>query len=106
MKRIAHILAVASALMLCTACGGFGSQKRVTAKVQDKEAYALGQRHAAEVVAVASDEGAVQDALLDVRARITNISAKVSQQSAHDYEAGFTDGIRSGSDSLARVMGL
>lgn len=47
---------------------------------------------------------ALQDALLDVRARITNIHDRLGAQASADYERGFTDYIKANDDSLARVL--
>lgn len=99
-----HILITAILLSLTCACTGEHHGQKVTAKVRDKKAYALGEQHARETIAISDDEAALQDRLLDVRARISNISSKLGPQSAHDYEAGFTDRIKADCDSLARIL--
>ena len=86
-----------------TACGGGGSDG-VSRHVRDRKAYALGQEHGERTVGLRSDEAALQDALLDVRARITNIHDRLGAQAAADYERGFTDYIKANDDSLARVL--
>lgn len=91
-------------LPLLAACSSDPHDGKVTPHVRDHEAYTLGKEHAARVAAVAADEGAVQEALLDVRARISNIRSKISPQSAADYETGFRDGLRHDCDSLARLI--
>ena len=91
-------------LPLLAACSGDPAKVKVSEKVHDKKAYALGEQHAREAIALSGDEAALQDKLLDVRARISNISSKLGPQSAHDYEAGFTDRIRHDSDSLAKIL--
>lgn len=76
----------------------------VTARVRDRKAYALGEEHAAALLRKAGDEAAVQDELLEIRARIYNFSTTVSPQSGADYERGFTDYVTAHSDSLARIL--
>lgn len=99
---------IASAAVLflaaCSSCGSNVNDGKVTEKVRDHKAYTLGEEHAAQVIAVAYDEAAVQERLLDVRARISNIESKLGPQSAHDYESGFTEAIRRDCDSLARII--
>lgn len=98
------LTALLSAIIL-TACGSSGSgPDNVSTKVRDREAYALGRTHATRILDLRTDEEAVQEQLLEVRARITNISSRLGAQSAHDYEAGFTDAIRENSDSLAAIL--
>ncbi|MCM1522367.1 MAG: hypothetical protein NC039_06925 [Muribaculaceae bacterium] len=99
MRKILTAIAVTLALASCS-----GNGNSVFKTSRDKEAYALGQAHAKEVIAIADDEAALQDKLLEIRARISNIDSKLGAQSATDYEAGFTDGIKAGSDSLARIL--
>jgi hypothetical protein len=78
--------------------------EKVSGKVLDWKAYNLGAEHAEKVIGIANDEAALQDALLDVRARITNIETKLGRQSATDYERGFTEYIRTEKDSLAKII--
>lgn len=78
--------------------------EKVSGKVKDWKAYNLGADHAKEVIKIAHDEPKLQDALLEVRARITNIRTKLGAQSAVDYERGFTEEIRTEKDSLARII--
>lgn len=80
-------------------CDGGG----VSSKVRDRQAYNLGKEHAAEAVRL-KDPSALQDYLLEVRARMSNISARVGRQAAADYERGFTDGVTAANDSLAREL--
>lgn len=87
---------------IATSCGN--DKTEVTRRVRDRKAYSLGQEHAAAVVALRNDESSLQDALLDIRARITNIHDRISAQSAADYERGFVDYITEKDDSLARVL--
>lgn len=105
MKRlIRYIPTLAAALMILGGAVAGCSGDRVTSHVRDREAYNLGQRHAARAVELAGNQAALEDYLLDVRARMNNISVKVSHQAAADYERGFTDGVSSRSDSLARIL--
>lgn len=99
-KIVRHLSAVCMLVML-TACGGADS---VSKRVRDHKAYSLGQEHAAKVVSLCSNESALQDALLDVRARMTNIHDRLGAQAAADYERGFVDYITENNDSLARVL--
>lgn len=78
--------------------------EKVSTKIEDWKAYNLGAEHAKEVILIAHDEDALQDALLEVRARITNIHTKLGAQSANDYERGFEECIRTEKDSLARII--
>lgn len=90
-----------------SSCGDDGQnpqQQKVSKRVRDKKAYALGGEHARKLLEYADDEGRVQDGLLDTRARISNINAKLGAQSAADYERGFTDYVRKNNDSLARII--
>ncbi|WP_300805933.1 hypothetical protein [uncultured Duncaniella sp.] len=93
-------------MMIMASCGG-GDGKvsgKVSQRVKDHEAYTLGENHAAELIGIAADESAVQDKLLEVHARVTNIREKLGAQSAADYERGFTRYIEANSDSLARLL--
>ena len=101
-SAVVAVLLTASTLIL-GGCGNSDS-KTVSEKIKDKKAYNLGKKHGLDVIAIADDEGALQDALLEVRARITNISDRIGPQSAHDYETGFTDCIRENSDSLSGIL--
>ncbi len=73
-------------------------------RVKDHEAYALGEQSAAELISVSDNEPAVQEKLLEIRARATNIGEKLGAQSAADYERGFTRYIEANHDSLARIL--
>lgn len=90
--------------LLLSACGGNDHSRHVSEKVRDHDAYELGQEHARVTIAVRFDESALQDRLLDVKARISNIDSKMGPQSAHDYETGFRDYINENCDSLARII--
>lgn len=99
-KELIRILLPVSLLAL-VACG---DSSQVSGHVKDRKAYSLGQEHGERIVGVRSDEPALQDALLDVRARITNIHSRIGAQAAADYERGFVDYIKANDDSLAHVL--
>ncbi|MDE5988394.1 MAG: hypothetical protein K2H17_03245 [Duncaniella sp.] len=94
-------------LSVTTSCGSSDEtarQQTVSGKVKDKKAYHLGEEHACKLLEQVADEDAVQDELLEIRARISNIGSKLGAQAAADYERGFTDYIRANNDSLARLL--
>ncbi|MCM1138786.1 MAG: hypothetical protein NC221_00180 [Duncaniella sp.] len=106
---ITIIIAVATSLWITgCSCNPTTSQtvegEKVSTKIEDWKAYNLGAEHAKEIILIAHDEDALQDALLEVRARITNIHTKLGAQSANDYERGFEECIRTEKDSLARII--
>lgn len=88
----------------CSSDTRTGQTEKVSGKVKDWKAYNLGADHAKEVISISDDEAKLQDALLEVRARITNIRTKLGAQAATDYERGFTEEIRTKKDSLARII--
>ena len=91
-----------AAVGVMSSCGG--DADGVSRHVRDRKAYALGQEHGQEVVGMRADESALQDALLDVRARMTNIHDRLGAQASADYERGFVDYIKANDDSLARIL--
>lgn len=105
---IISVLALSfSSAIIFTSCGGtesHSSAKKVSSKVHDREAYALGEKHAMNLLKSAHDEDSVQEGLLDIRARMSNIESNLGCQSAVDYERGFTDYVRKNCDSLARII--
>lgn len=96
------LLAVCAAGLMLASCGG--DPNTVSRHVRDRKAYSLGQEHGEAVVKLRDDEAAMQDALLDVRARMTNIRSRLGAQAEADYERGFVDYIKANDDSLARVL--
>lgn len=105
----ATVIVALPALFAGCSCGsstddGTNKQEKISSKVIDWKAYNLGADHAKEVISIAHDESELQDALLEVRARISNIHSKLGAQSATDYERGFTEYIRTEKDSLARII--
>ncbi|MDE6327316.1 MAG: hypothetical protein K2L91_02195 [Duncaniella sp.] len=95
---------IAMSLLALTSCGDSTPSRKVSQRVKDHDAYSLGERHAAALIEISSDEAAVQDRLLEIHARATNIGEKIGAQSAADYERGFTRYIQNHSDSLARLL--
>lgn len=95
---------VAGAVMLAAFMYSCGDSSGVSRHVRDRKAYSLGREHAEMTVASAGDESLLQDRLLEVRARITNINDRLGPQAATDYERGFTDFIRENCDSLAKII--
>lgn len=95
---------VAVSFVSCSCSSSQPARQKVSAKVMDKKAYSLGEEHARRIIEIATDEDKVQDGLLEIRARMSNIESKLSRQSAVDYERGFTDYIRSNCDSLALIL--
>ena len=96
--HISSVILVAG--LSLAACDGGG----VSSRVRDRQAYNLGMDHAARAVSLHDDPSALQDYLLDVRARMNNISARVGRQAATDYERGFIDGVTAADESLAREL--
>ena len=102
MRSTVTLALVAQMCLGLAACGGDGG--RVSRHVRDRHAYSLGKEHAERIVKLRNDEPALQDGLLDVRARITNINDRLGPQAATDYERGFVDYITEHDDSLAQVL--
>lgn len=100
-KAVVGILILAGVMAAVSSCGG---PEGVSRHVRDHKAYALGQEYGRKVVDLRDDEPSLQDALLDVRARITNIHDRLGAQASTDYERGFVDYIKANDDSLARVL--
>lgn len=99
---IQTLLFVSAITFTAISCSGDGSG--VSNHVKDRKAYSLGQEHGKRLVDLSGREDALQDALLDVRARITNIETRLGVQAATDYERGFVDYIKANNDSLARIL--
>lgn len=68
------------------------------------ELYNLGARHASDMLIECGDTLAIQDYLLEIAARRSNIGARMGSQAAADYQAGFKDYILNHNDSLARIL--
>lgn len=64
----------------------------------------LGRQHAAGLVSECHDDDERALRLLDVRARETIIRTRIGFEAADEYVAGFEEGLRQYSDSLARVI--
>lgn len=101
---VAALLLLQCAAISCSCSEENRKQETVSGKVKDKKAYRLGSEHAERLLEYAADEDALQDGLLAIRARISNIHSKLGAQPAADYERGFTDYVRTHNDSLARIL--
>ncbi len=70
----------------------------------DTSAWFLGAEHAIKLVRECDNDDERGLRLLDVRARETNIRVRIGDSAADAYVDGFEHGLRSVSDSLARVI--
>lgn len=70
----------------------------------DTAAWNLGNEHAVAFVRECADDDARGLRLLDIRARESNIRARIGDSAADAYVAGFEYQLRQQSDSLARVI--
>lgn len=68
---------------------------------RDSAAYKLGAEHALRMLERATDTVAIADALLDVRARETDIRRRLRDSAADAYVAGFTDMVAERNPQLA-----
>lgn len=70
----------------------------------DTSAWYLGMEHAAYLVNECSDDNERAMMLLDVRARESNIRARLGDDAADAYIKGFEHSLRLNSDSLSSVI--
>lgn len=70
----------------------------------DTASWNLGTEHAVAFVRECTDDDARGLRLLDIRARESNIRARISDAAADAYVAGFEYQLRQQSDSLARII--
>lgn len=99
------LLPTAMAFQSCSCSDDDNRQpEKVSSRVTDRKAYNLGQEHARLLIEHADDNDLVEDGLLDIRSRMSNIESNLGKQSAVDYERGFTDYVRANCDSLARII--
>lgn len=70
----------------------------------DTSAWLMGREHAAALAAECATDDERGLRLLDVRARETNIRARIGNSAADAYVSGFEHGLRAASDSLASVI--
>lgn len=68
------------------------------------EAIEAGRQAADELLAVATDENAVTELLLDIRSRIYDISCQYGEDAAGDFEQAFEEHVKNGNDSIARIL--
>lgn len=66
--------------------------------------YQLGQKHARELSQVATDTSRLNDCLLDINARITNIRNRIGAEAEQDYIRGLSDALRRDNPSLAATL--
>jgi len=66
--------------------------------------YRLGLKHARELAAQVSDTTALNDCLLDINARLSNIQARIGNNAAQDYLHGLRDGLGQTAPSLAKAI--
>lgn len=99
-------LTLSMAATILSSCSSSGDSATAGSswRVKDREAYRLGEHDAAEIIRYADDEDFVQESLLEVRARRTNIESKLGRQSAVDYSRGFTEYINKNCDSISRII--
>lgn len=100
---VTAIFSASTSITSCS-CSTDGSSTHVSSRVMDKDAYRLGEQHAREAIDLSGNETALQEKLLDIRARITNIRYNLGAQSAADYERGFTRYIKANSDTLTQLL--
>lgn len=99
------LLPTVTAVQSCSCSDDNSHQtEKVSPHITDRKAYNLGQEHARQLIEHANDNDLVEDGLLDVRSRMSNIESNLGKQSAVDYERGFTDYVRANCDSLARII--
>ncbi len=84
-------------------CGPGNSQKTIIIDQRDSGAYKLGMRHG-KLLLEKDSEDSIQDFLLDVRARETNIKARLRESAGDAYIEGFKDYITAHNDSMARIL--
>ena len=70
----------------------------------DTSAWFLGVEHAVRLVRECDSDDKRGLRLLEVRARETNIRNRIGDSAADAYVSGFEHGLRTESDSLARVV--
>ena len=68
------------------------------------EAYLLGDKHASDMLIQCSDTTQIQEYLLEIAARRSNIESHLGSQAATDYEGGFRNHIVNHNDTLAKML--
>ncbi len=104
-KFIIHIIismAFSAAILLCSCKGG--AEKAADGHIPDPEATEAGIRAARSVINLRSDESAMNDTLLEIRAEIYSVYCDKGPVAASDFEEAFEKYIRENCDSLARVL--
>lgn len=82
------------------------SVSRLTTDKADKqsEPYKLGRKHAQTLHEQCHTTNEIRDELLDINARITNISSRIGPDAANDYLHGMRDYLTETGDTLATVL--
>lgn len=70
----------------------------------NEAAKQLGEKHAQEIIEQELSDKELMIKILDVKARATEISQKVSHQAAHHYSSSFETYMRQHSDSLSQLI--
>lgn len=93
-------------LPIVCACGGGHSSndKTVVIDERDSGAYRLGLDHGRILVEEKKAVDSINDFLLEVRARETNIRSLLRESAGDAYVKGFQEYVRSHNDSLAREL--
>ncbi len=84
------------------ATAGIPSEARISPA--DTSAWYLGMEHAVSLVNDCRDDNERALRLLDIRARETNIRARLGSSAAEAYIKGFEHSLRLNSDSLSSVI--
>lgn len=92
-----HLLLTFATILLFASCSSKESEYNEAAK-------RLGEKHAQEIIELELSDKELMIRILDVKARATEISKKVSHQAAHHYTSSFETYMRQHSDSLAQII--
>lgn len=97
------ILIVLSLIISVFGCRKDNGTRTVIIDKRDSGAYKLGMRHGGMLLELTTEDS-VQDFLLEVRARETNIRARLRNSAGEAYVEGFKDYVKAHSDSMAKVL--
>lgn len=75
-----------------------------TSSDTDSAPYKLGFKHAQELVRCGADTSRINDCLLDINARITNIRSRIGEDAAKQYTNGLRDYLRENDAALATLL--
>ncbi len=76
----------------------------ITDAATDGAPYRLGHSHGLRLHSQCRTEGEIRDELLDINARVTNITARVSPEAAASYLRGLHDALAETGDTLASTL--